>query len=126
MVKSDITSREDIELLVNTFYEKVKVNPVIGHIFTEVANVDWDAHLPVMYNFWTSAILGDQSYTGNPMTVHIALSKKTEMTMVHFIEWLKLFSETVDELFVGEMAKETKFRAGNIARLMLHKIETNQ
>jgi hemoglobin len=57
------------------------------------------------------------------MQKHIALSKITEMTDKEFSEWLYLFIETVDELFVGEKANEAKLRAGNIARLMLHNIQ---
>ena len=47
-----INNREDIELLVNKFYEKVKVDETIGYIFNEIANINWDKHLPKMYDFW--------------------------------------------------------------------------
>ncbi len=57
------------------------------------------------------------------MQKHIALSKLTPITTTEFTEWLKLFNETVNELFVGEKAEEAKQRAGNIAKLLLHKIE---
>ena len=58
------------------------------------------------------------------MEKHIVLSRKTAMTKIEFSEWLLLFTTTVDELFTGQTANEAKSRAGNIARLMLHKIET--
>lgn len=45
------------------------------------------------------------------------------MTETEFSEWLLLFKETVDDLFVGEIAEDAKFRAGHIARMMLHKIQ---
>ncbi|HRH66624.1 MAG TPA: group III truncated hemoglobin, partial [Bacteroidia bacterium] len=57
-----ITNRTHIELLVNTFYDRVKVHPVLGPIFNDMAKVDWNMHLPKMYNFWASILLGDQSY----------------------------------------------------------------
>ena len=77
-----------------------------------------------MYSFWGSILLGEQSYAGNPMETHIVLGRKTALTSKEFTEWLFLFNSTVDELFVGPTADEAKLRAGNIARLMLHKIET--
>ena len=120
----DIQTRDDIVLLVDSFYQKVKSNLVIGHIFVEVANVNWENHLPVMYSFWAGVLLGEQSYEGNPMLKHIALSKKTPMTEVEFSEWLLLFTRTVDELFSGDKASEAKIRAGNISRLMMYKIQT--
>lgn len=123
-MKNDITNRNDIELLVNTFYDKVKANPIIGHIFNDIAKVDWEHHLPKMYSFWASLLLGEHSFSGNPMQKHIELSKQTKMTNVEFSEWLLLFTQTTDELFKGEKAEEAKTRAANIARLMLHKIQT--
>ncbi len=122
-MKNDIQSRYDIELLVNTFYEKVRENKMLGYIFNDVAKINWESHLPKMYSFWASILLGEHSFSGNPMQKHIALSKITEMTDKEFSEWLYLFIETVDELFVGEKANEAKLRAGNIARLMLHNIK---
>jgi hemoglobin len=123
---NDIQNRNDIETLINAFYAKVRVNRVIGHIFNDIAKVNWETHLPKMYSFWSSLLLGEQTYSGNPMIKHIALSKIASMTATEFSEWIRLFTETVDELFRGEKAKEAKLRAANIARLMLHKIQQNE
>lgn len=123
-MKEDISTREDIELLVNTFYDKVKVSPVLGYIFNDIAKVNWASHLPKMYSFWASLLLGERSFSGNPMLKHIELSRLTAMTETEFSEWLKLFSQTINELFEGEKAEEAKARAENIAGLMLHKIRT--
>lgn len=123
-MKRDIENRDDIVLLVNTFYNSVKENNKLGNIFNDVAKIDWYTHLPKMYSFWASLLLAEHSFSGNPMEKHIALSKITSMTEVEFSEWLLLFTNTVDILFEGEKATEAKLRAGNIARLMLHKIQT--
>ena len=50
-MKKDIENRTDIELLVRSFYDKVKIDDTIGYIFNDIAKVDWEKHLPVMYNF---------------------------------------------------------------------------
>jgi hemoglobin len=123
MSKPDITTREDIVLLINTFYGKVRGNNILGYIFNDVAKIDWDHHLPKMYSFWASMLLGERSFEGSPMSKHIALSRMTRMSSVEFSEWLYLFSQTVDELFEGEKAAEAKMRAESIAGLMLHRIE---
>ncbi len=122
MQKKDIENSGDIELLINSFYDKVKANKIIGYIFNDIANVDWDHHLPRMYAFWGSILLGEHSYSGHPMSKHIELSRLTSLTEKEFTEWLLLFTQTVDELFEGDKAHEAKLRAANIARLMLHKI----
>ncbi len=115
-MKKDINNRADVELLVNTFYYKVQESPVLGFIFNDIAKLNWDEHLPRMHSFWASALFNEQSFFGNPMRKHIALSKQTAMTEVQFGEWLELFYDTVDELFEGSKANEAKARASNIAR----------
>ena len=121
--KADIATREDIELLVNTFYDGIRVHSLLGPIFNDMANVNWETHLPKMYSFWSSLLLGEHSFSGNPMATHIALSKNIPLTALEFSEWIELFNATVDGLFEGEKANEAKIRAANIARLMLFKIE---
>ncbi len=120
---SDIETREDIELLVNQFYDLVRQDETIGYIFNEVAQVNWDEHLPKMYSFWETILLGSMSFKGNPMDKHIQLSKKTSMQQVHFDAWLSLWNKTIDSHFAGVVAENAKQRGINIAGLMLHKIE---
>lgn len=124
-MKNDIATRADVELLVNTFYDGIRVHSLLGHIFNDMAKVNWETHLPKMYSFWSSLLLGEHSFTGNPMATHIALSKSIPLTALEFSEWIQLFNATVDDLFEGEKANEAKIRAANIARLMLFKIESS-
>ena len=107
-MKQDINSREDIKTLVDRFYDKVKADELIGPVF---GHVDWPHHLPVMYNFWSSMLLGDQTYRGNPFQKHLPLPIQAP----HFERWLQLFRQTVDENFAGEKATEVKSRAEAIA-----------
>jgi|SRR5690606_38467258 len=124
-MKRDIENREDVVLLVDSFYSQVRVNPVIGFIFNDVVKVNWEHHLPKMYDFWSSILLKDHSYSGNPMKIHIDLSKITPLTEVEFLEWLRIFNSTVDEHFKGDGADLAKFRARTTAGIMLFKIQTH-
>ena len=110
-MKPDIAFRTDIEHLINTFYDKVQADPVIGYIFNDVARVDWPKHLPVMYNFWEFLLLGGAHYQGNPIQKHIDLHAVHPLTAEHFDRWLLLFQTAVDELFAGPVADDAKFRA---------------
>ncbi len=125
-MKTDIQNRQDIILLVNTFYEKVERDAIIGPIFTNVANVDWDKHLPLMYSFWCTQLLEEQSYAGNPMMVHEHLNKKHTLMQYHFDGWVRIFVETVDELFTGVKADEAKSRASQISSLMHHRMRESE
>ena len=47
-MKKDISNRKDIETLIQLFYEKVMLDPVIGFIFTEVVAIHWEHHIPLI------------------------------------------------------------------------------
>lgn len=121
-VKTDILTRVDIERLVNRFYDKVKTDQTIGYIFNDLVKVNWDKHLPIMYDFWESVILFTGTYSGNPMVTHRKLHQVANLTAEHFKAWLSLFISTVDELFEGEKAELAKQRAISIATVMQLKI----
>ncbi len=120
--KRDISRLEDIKHLVDSFYAKATIDPEIGFFFTDVAKLDFEKHMPIMYDFWESILLGGRNYRGNPMEKHFALHEKSPMKTEHFERWLNLWKETVDELFMGPKADEAKSRAQQIAHLMQFKV----
>jgi hemoglobin len=122
-MKNDIATREDIELLINTFYDDVKKDEKIGFIFNEIIGADWSHHLPIMYRFWESVLFSKPGYEGNPMKKHIDLDKKIPLDKSHFERWLELWTATVDNLFAGEIADLAKYRAGLMANLINIKVE---
>jgi len=121
-MKHDIENRKDVEQLINSFYDKVKQDDVIGFIFNDVAKVNWEKHLPVMYDFWEGIIFLTSQYSGNPMEVHMNLNRRVKLSKEHFERWLKLFTETVDELFEGKKANLAKEKAISIAGIIETKI----
>jgi len=119
----DLACKEDIILLVNEFYFKIQNDSVIGYIFTDVAKLNWDLHLPKMYIFWESILFGMGDYNGNPMVVHIDLNKKEKLKPQHFERWKALWIETVETLFDGPKSKEAISRASSIAALIEFKVQ---
>ena len=112
----DIESREDIKLLVNTFYDNLqKEEKELDHLFNDVAKIDWETHLPKMYDFWETLLFHKNVYKGNPMKVHVDLNKKSALKKENFEQWLKLFKATVDDLFEGKIANIAKQRAESVA-----------
>ena len=79
-----IESRADIEILVTQFYAKVRSDSLIGPVFNDVAQVDWQEHLPKITNFWCDLMLREDSYRGRPFPPHIPLNLQT----AHFERWL--------------------------------------
>jgi hemoglobin len=125
-MKAQIQDRSDIEKLVTLFYESATEDDDIKHFFTEVVSLDFEKHIPVICDFWESILFQNAKYKGNPMVKHIVLSRKSEMTKVHFDAWLRIWHETVDDHFEGDIAVEAKQRADSIAALMQHKIKIDK
>ncbi|MDH5397480.1 MAG: group III truncated hemoglobin [Cyclobacteriaceae bacterium] len=119
---SDIENRNDIELLVNTFYEHARSDKVIGYFFNEVVEINWPDHIQKITDFWETTLLGNMKYTGNPMSVHFEINQLAPLEKSHFQQWIVIFERTVDELFSGENATTIKERAKSIALLMNYKI----
>jgi len=121
-MKRDIENRADIELLVNEFYRKVTEDDVIGFIFSDIVKMNWEKHLPIMYDFWDNALFFTGSYSGNPMNLHKHLHHIRPLDSKHFLRWVDLFRETVDDNFEGEKASLARQRAISIAAVMEEKI----
>ena len=121
-MKKDIENRSDIDRLMHEFYERAMSDDVIGYIFTDVAKLDLDHHLPIIGDFWETMLFrtGDYGRHGrNPLQVHGELAAKTPLHYEHFERWLEIFGSCVEEMFEGETAEFIKMRAGMIANRML-------
>ena len=115
---ADISSEADVKHLVDNFYDKVNQDALLAPIFNDNARVNWEKHLPMMYQFWSSILLGTNTYAGQPFPKHAFLP----VNEAHFAQWLHLFNQTVNENFSGPVAEEAKQRAANIARIFSNKI----
>src|SRR5688500_8293127 len=107
----DIETEADVRILVDEFYAAIREDALLNPIFTDVARVDWEHHLPKMYAFWSGLIFGKPGYVGNPFAAHVQLPVGRE----HFTRWLELFRATVDRLYAGDAATRAKNAAGSIA-----------
>lgn len=114
----EILSLEDIKLLVDAFYDKVREDELLSPVFNERIQDKWPQHLEKMYTFWQTVLLGEHTYYGSPFPPHAQLP----VTHAHFQKWLELFSRTIDELFTGEKATEAKWRANKMAEMFELKI----
>ena len=122
-MNKDIASRDDLLLLVTRFYEKLLNDPSISYLFTDVAKIDLEHHLPVLVDFWDNILFGADTYRKNAMQPHLALHVKSSLEAHHFETWLHYFKEAVDELFEGEKAFMAKERAVSIATIMKIKLK---
>ena len=116
--RHDIQSMEDIKLLVNSFYDKVREDSLLSPVFNERIKDDWPHHLEKMYGFWQTVLLGEHTYYGSPFPPHA----KLPVDHAHFEQWLSLFTKTIEDLFCGEIADEAVWRANKMAQMFEMKI----
>lgn len=121
-MKKNIEKNADIRLLIDSFYEKIKADDIIGPIFSDQTKINWNKQLPVMYQFWENTLFFTGTYQGNPMKFLIHVNQLVPLSALHFSQWINLFSSTVDELFVGKIASLAKQRAASMATFMQSKI----
>lgn len=115
----DIKNIEDVHLLVDSFYLKVRTDELLSPIFNAKIGDKWPTHLAKMYTFWQTILLDEQTYSGSPFPPHA----KLPVTKEHFERWLQLFSQTINDYFEGPKADEAKWRSEKMAELFLYKIE---
>jgi len=114
----DIQGRPEIIRLVDHFYQRIRTDDLLGFIFNDLAAVNWDAHLPKMYDFWQTVLFRDGGYKGDPIAAHAKLLAKTELGKEQFDRWLTLFEESVDALFQGPNADHIKRCAHDMANVI--------
>jgi hemoglobin len=114
----DIQSRNDIRLLVDTFYAKIETDDLLGPIFHQIIKGNWEPHLQKMVNFWDSLLFHQPVYNGQPYPKHADLP----ITEIHFNRWIQLFNQCIDQLFDGPLANRAKEIGSNVAHVFLAKM----
>src|SRR5438105_3308094 len=110
-MKKDISTREDINHLMEVFYDRLLKDDSINYIFTDVAKLDIKTHITVITDFWESILFNKNVYRNNPMKIHLELDEKSPLLKHHFDTWLKYFTSVADELFEGSTTELAKQRA---------------
>ena len=107
-----------IRAVVNEFYARARRDDVVGPVFNRVIpEAEWPAHLDKIADFWSSMLLGTGRYDGRPMPKHLAIP---ELSDAHFMRWLRLFRETVEQICPPDIAAlfvERSERIGNSFRM---------
>lgn len=115
--RSELSTRDDVELLVRSFYRYAAMDEILGPVFS-ATHVNWAVHIDTLTDFWSWQLLGERGYTGNPLRAHEPVHAHTPFTDAHYERWLGLFVSTVDENFVGSTADVAKGRATKMAAAM--------
>ncbi|CAA6806224.1 MAG: Globin [uncultured Sulfurovum sp.] len=116
---------ENMEELVHAFYPKVLKDPILAPFFIaklgdNIESSGWKAHLKLIVEFWKFAALGYDEYTNNPLTPHLAMEG---LSREAFGQWLRLFHETVYEIYEPFAGDYLKDKSLDIAENFMRKLE---
>lgn len=117
-MSEDLSGRDDVELLLWCFYSKALSDPVLAEPFAQLRAKGLRSHLPVMCDFWETVLFRAGLYHGSALTAHRELHAHHPLSARHFVRWLTLWTDTVDELFAGPCAERAKLQAGRVAKAM--------
>lgn len=113
MLRFPAITEASITRLVDTFYQRVRHDTVLGPVFeTAITDAEWPEHLATMQRFWSSVMLTSGRYSGNPVAVHRAIPG---MDRALFPHWLALFEATAHDLFAPDLAAAFVLKAQRIA-----------
>lgn len=113
--RPDLAARADVEALLYRFYGRALQDDVLYGAFTELRATGLAGHIPTMCDFWETVLFRAGLYRGSALTVHRDLHSRTPLTAGHFVRWLVLWNEAVDELYEGPAAEHAKLQAARIA-----------
>jgi hemoglobin len=101
-MKTDIEGPDDIRNLIDEFYERAGSDTLLGPIFSRLK--DPGADKKVLYTYWRAALLNGKNDAQQAFPKHI----EKMLSSRHFIRWLTLFLQTIDDLYAGRNAQKVK------------------
>lgn len=116
--KRDISTREDIRLLIDSFYNRVRNDDLLSPIVNEKNIPGWSDHLSSICEFWETILLNKTPFNAKAVQKHLELP----ITSHHFDRWITLFHVTLDELYAGKVTEEAKFQAHKMAEVFRTKL----
>ncbi len=119
-MKSDLKNREDVFKLVQSFYNNIQKDTILGPIFNGMISSDeWPVHIHKLTDFWETNLFGIPKFKGSPTQKHIQTDAffKHNIQEEHFDHWLKIWGTTINSLYEGDLATRAQMAAHNIAQI---------
>ncbi|OBK19784.1 group III truncated hemoglobin [Mycobacterium asiaticum] len=116
--RADLVGRADVAALLDRFYGRALHDAVLYAPFEQLRATGLDDHLPTMCDFWETVLFRAGRYRGSALAAHRDIHRRTPLAASHFVRWLTLWRETVDEMYAGPAAERAKVQAGRIAWAM--------
>ena len=115
----DISSREDIKLIISKFYDLLLADEKMIPFFIDIVNdKSLEHHIDVISDFWNDILFDTLTYQNNVMQKHLDKDAFVRFTKEHFTIWISYLFATIEALFMGDNSERMKSRAQSIATVM--------
>lgn len=117
---STMTREQEREIrdLVETFYERVREDELLGPVFEERIGDRWAAHLDTMCDFWSSVLHATGRFRGDPIASHARIPG---LDRAHFDRWMELFTRAARDVLPTERAEDVVARGSRIRAVLEHR-----
>jgi len=92
------------------FYQKTLYNQELAPFFVvelgdDINSKDWIEHIELLADFWLAHLLNEKTYGGNFVGAHVNVPY---IKKENFVTWMRLFSVSLDEVYVSKIAQNFK------------------
>lgn len=118
MGKKDVSTREDVSLVVREQYRQLLEDDFTAPVF---AHLDLEEHLPRIFTFWCFILDVDAAgnpYRGSAFEPHAKLG----LTAEHFTRWLRYLHSAIQERFEGPHAEKWIQKSNELGILFQYKM----
>jgi truncated hemoglobin YjbI len=100
------------------FYEKAITDDTLAPFFIlelgeDMKDKEWIEHIELLADFWLAKLMGEKTYIGNFVGAHV---KMPHIQRDSITRWLELFTLSVDEVYVPDVASRFKKRAKQLSQ----------
>jgi hemoglobin len=120
--RPDLANRTQIHHAVTAFYREIVFDEVLEPMFSEVAEVDWTVHIPVLIDYWCQILLGAPGARTSTAAVHRHLHGRRAIEPIHCDRWYSLWVTTLDDGWAGPRTQRAKDHAAVLMAGMARRI----
>lgn len=120
--RGDLDTRTEIHNLVVDFYRDIVNDEELGYIFVDVAEVDWNLHIPKLIDYWCRVLLGQPGYDGYILAAHQYVHSIEAIPAPIFDRWFLMWVDSVDRGWQGPLAEKAKSHAAKTMKMLAHRL----
>lgn len=118
----DLATPAQVHDLVIAFYREIAFDDILEPVFSEVTEVDWTLHIPVLIDYWCWILFGSGPYRGAVTRAHRHLHDLQAIEQRHCDRWFELWVGCIASRWAGPCADRAERHAAALMAGMAKRI----